>query len=238
MRYPGTLVFALVLAALPACGSTPAPATPDAVPEPSAAEEPAAAEGAPAGDAAEPAGQAAAAPEGAAPSEAEDLARDFVKKGGRRIGYSASKKSFAYPLEQRRADGFRLDVIFTDEEGRKKDVLQICDFVECAEKLDELAKALIPKLASRLEGDGYVAIRGIGWPSGRDELEVGTLGMKLRYSNGRLEALREGKPAVTLGQVKSQELLAVFVIPDVKRLGVFAKSGGSAVQDFHVVKLP
>jgi hypothetical protein len=179
----------------------------------------------------------------AAPPETEGLARDFLKSGGRRIGYSATKQSFAYPFEQRGEEGFRLEVHFTDEEGRQKDMMKVCDFSECSEKLDEIAKVLVPKLAGRLEADGYASIRGLGWPSGRDELEVGTLGMKLKYTNGRLEGLREGKPAASLGQVgtRKPELLAIFVIPDVKRLGVFAKPSGDAkgvMQEFHVLKLP
>lgn len=248
MLRSSSLVVTLALALIPGCGagSTPPPASPDGPPAeaPEPAKEAAPEEGAEA--AAAPPGEAApAAPEGggaAAPSESESLARDFVKKGGRRIGYSATKKSFAYPFEQRREDGFRLDIYFTDEDGRKRDVMQVCDFAECAERLDELAKEVLPKLASRLEGDGYAAIRGIGWPSGRDELEVGTLGMKLRYANGRLEALREGKPAASLGAVgsRSPELLAIFVIPDSKRLAVFAKPSDAkgVVQELHVVKLP
>lgn len=244
-----TLAAACALALASACGSKPAQ-SPDAVAEP-------AAEQGPAGDApspeAEASGEPAAAPEADAPAAAEggdtlsaseSLARDFIKKGGRRIGYSESKKSFAYPYEQRRADGFRIDIIFTDEEGRKKDILQVCDYSECAERLDELAKTLLPKLSARLSGDGYESVRGIGWPSGRDELEVSTLGMKLRYKGGRLEGLREGKPKVLLGRVgqRSPELLAIFVLPpEAKRLGVFVKPSGDArgvVQEFHVVKLP
>jgi hypothetical protein len=245
MLRSGTLVFPLVLALLAGCGAPPPPSSPDAPPAEAPAPGEEAAPADPSGEAA-PASEAApaeAAPQGAAPSEAEALARDFLKSGGRRVGYSASKKSFAYPFEQRREDGFRLDIVFTDEEGRRKDALEVCDFAACAEKLDEIAKDLLPKLAGRLEGDGYASIRGLGWPSGRDELEVGTLGMKLRYANGRLEALREGKPPASLGPIgaKKPELLAIFVIPDVKRLGVFAKPSGDAkgvVQEFHVVKLP
>jgi hypothetical protein len=233
----------LALTLLVACGSTPPPASPeeplDSAPPAEAPAEPSAQEeGAAAGGSAE-APAAADAPSSAGPaSETEVLARDFLKSGGRRIGYSATKKGFAYPQEQRRPDGFRLDILFTDEDGRKRDVMEVCDFVVCAEGLDEIAKTLVPKLAGKLESDGYVAIRGIGWPSNRDELEVGSLGMKLKLSGGRLEGLREGKPPATLGRVP-QELLAIFVVPDAKRLAIFTKpSSGGMVQEFHVLKLP
>lgn len=243
-----TLPLALLL--LAACGSPPPAETPADAP---AADTPAggdeAAKPEPAGDTAAPAegaaGSTPAPAEQAAPasqSEPEILARDFLKTGGRRIGYSATKKGFAYPLEQRREDGFRLDILFTDEEGRKRDALEVCDYAECVEKLDEITKEMIPKLASRLESDGYVAIRGLGWPSGREEFEVGTLAMKLRYTGGRLEALREGKPAATLGRLtKSPEILAIFPVPEAKRLAILAKPAGDAkgvVQELHVVKLP
>jgi hypothetical protein len=241
----GTLVFPLLLVVLSSCGPAAEPAaspsggsqpleTPTETP-------PAAPAGAETSDApAAPAG-AEAAPPAAAQSESESLARDFLKSGGRRIGYSATKKLFAYPSEQRRADGFRLDIVFAGEDGRQRDVMQVCDFAECAEKLDEIAKNVAPKLSSRLEGDGYVAIRGIGWPSGRDELEVSSLGMKLRYTKGRLERLNEGKPAASIGQIKGADLLAIFVVPDSKLLAVFAKPTGDTtgvVQQFHVFKLP
>ncbi|EYF01537.1 hypothetical protein [Chondromyces apiculatus] len=227
---------------LAACGSPPPAEAPDATPPaeppppaaPAPAEEPA--------PAAEKVPETPAAPAEAAPSDAEVLARDFLKTGGRRIGYSATKKGFAYPLEQRKEDGFRLDILFTDEEGRKRDVMTVCDYAVCVERLDEIAKELLPKLAARLQDDGYASIRGIGWPSGRDELEVNLIGMKLKYTSGRLEGLREGKPPLTLGRLgtKAPELLAVFVVPDVKRLGVLAKpaDGKGVVQELHIVKLP
>lgn len=194
--------------------------------------------------AAEPASPlASAAPEAL---ESEILARDFLKSGGRRIGYSATKKGFAYPLERRQDNGFSLDIQFTGEDGHPRDVMRVCQFGECEERLDEIIKELLPKLAARLEADSYVAVRGIGWPSGRDELEVSSLGMKLRYRKGRLEALREGKPPAFLAGVSTKKLdapalQAIFLIPDSKLLGVSAAPGGDAkglVQDFYVFKLP
>ena len=233
------------LALLVACGAPPPPVAP----EPEPADAAPAAPTAPAPDASEPVAPAepdkAAAPApapAAEPTEAEVLARDFLKTGGRRIGYSATKKGFAYPLEQRREDGFRLDILFTDEQGRKREAMEVCDFSACVERLDEIAKEMLPKLAERLESDGYVGIKGLGWPSGRDELEVNMLGMKLKYTGGRLEGLREGKPHATLGRLgtKAPELLAIFVIPESKLLGVMGKpaDGKGVVQELYVVKLP
>lgn len=233
-----------LLALLAACGSPPPAETPESA---APADKPAEAEQAAPADKPEEAAPAAEKPAEAAPpaaeaSEAEVLARDFLKTGGRRIGYSATKKGWAYPLETRREDGFRLDILFTDEDGRKRDVMEVCDYSECVERLNEIAKEILPKLVARIEGDGYTAIRGLGWPSGREEFEVGILGMKLKYANGQLSGLREGKPAVTLGRLgtKAPEILAIFVVPDSKRLGVLAKpaDGKGVVQELHVVKLP
>lgn len=179
-------------------------------------------------------------------SEAAAMARDFLKTGGRRIGWSAQKKMFAYPAEQRSETGFGLDIQFVGEDGKPRDAMRICQIGECEEHLDELSKELLPKLTSRLENDGYVSIRGIGWPQGRDELEVSSLSMKLQYSKGTLSSLREGKPAARLSiqggkRISADTLLAVFVIPDTKWLPAFAPPGKDAkglTQEFFVFKLP
>jgi|GEM_PF-2722587 hypothetical protein len=195
--------------------------------------------------AAKPAGDAK--PEAEAPaSEAAGLARDFLKTGGRRIGYSASKKLFAYPVERRSEAGFGLDIQFMNADGQPKDAMRICQIGECEEHLDELSKELLPKLTARLEADEFTSLRGIGWPQGRDELEVNSLTMKLKYTKGKIEALREGKPAARLTQAGSKKLdaptlMAVFVVPDSKLLGVFAPPSGDAkglVQEFYIFKLP
>lgn len=198
----------------------------------------------PSGDA-KPAGDAKAEPEAPA-SEAAALARDFLKTGGRRIGYSASKKAFAYPVERRTETGFGLDIQFMAADGQPKDSMRVCQIGECEEHLDELAKELLPKLTSRLEQDEYTSLRGIGWPQGREELEVNSLTMKLKYTKGKIEALREGKPAARLQQagnkkLDAETLFAVFVVPDSKLLGVFAPPSADAkglVQDFYIFKLP
>jgi hypothetical protein len=203
-------------------------------------------EAAPGGDATaatKPAGDAKAE---APASEAAGLARDFLKTGGRRIGYSASKKLFAYPVERRSETGFGLDIQFMNADGSPKDAMRICQIGECEEHLDELSKELLPKLTARLEADEFTSIRGIGWPQGRDELEVNSLTMKLKYTKGKIEALREGKPAARLTQAGSKKLdaptlMAVFVVPDSKLLGVFAAPSGDAkglVQEFYIFKLP
>jgi hypothetical protein len=70
--------------------------------------------------------------------------------------------------------------------------------------------------------------------------------MKLKYTKGKIEALREGKPAARLTQAGTKRLdaptlFAVFVVPDAKLLGVFAPPSGDAkgqVQEFYLFKLP
>jgi hypothetical protein len=191
---------------------------------------------APAGDA--PAGGTASG--GASESDAsgsQALARDLIKAGGRFVGWSATKKSFVHPQQRRSGQSTSLDVVFTDEEGRAKDVMRICQIGECEEGLTELAKEAMPKLTSRLDGEGFVAVRAIGWPQGRDELDVSALGMKLKLAGGTLQGVREGKP-VRIGAVKPK-LLAVFVVPDAKLLGVVTSPDGEVWQQtFSVLKVP
>jgi hypothetical protein len=188
-----------------------------------------------AGDGAAP-DASGASPQGEA-SASHELARDLIKAGGRFVGWSASKKSFVHPQQRRSGPSTSLDVVFTDEEGRAKDVMRICQIGECEERLTELAKEAMPKLTSRLDGEGFVAVRAIGWPQGRDELDVSALGMKLKLAGGTLQGVREGKP-VRIGAVKPK-LLAVFVVPDAKLLGVVTSPDGEVWQQtFSVLKLP
>lgn len=246
MLRPLSLAAPLLLI-LASCGSPPpaeAPTTPPAAPEASA--DPAAS-AAPAA-AAEPA--ASAAPAAAAPeapaSEAATLARELAKSGGRRIGYSATKKAFAHPVERRvPSGGFSLDIQFTGEDGSPRDAMRVCQPGECEDRLDEMLKTFLPKLTERLESDGYTAIRAIGWPGGGDELEVQSLSAKLRYQKGKLTKVIEGKPAAPLAKLGGPRFdsapEAVFVVPGGKLLAVFAKPSGDAkglVQELHVFKLP
>lgn len=263
-KIPRALGGILMVSAFLACGggATPQPENPDskagsekAGPSDSGGSSEAAAAGeAGAGDTA---GKEGSADEGASAkksaeataepgSEAATLARDFLKTGGRRIGYSATKKMFAYPAEQRSETGFGLDIQFVGEDGKPRDAMRICQIGECEEHLDELSKELLPKLTSRLESDGYVSIRGLGWPQGHDELEVNSLSLKLKYSKGNLSVLKEGKPAARLSiqggkRLSADTLLAVFIIPDTKWLPVFAPAGKDAkgqIQEFFLFKLP
>jgi hypothetical protein len=247
------LLAAPLLLILASCGSPPpaeAPTTtPTASPQASADPAPSAAPVA-SGDQAPTAAPAASAAPAAAPeapaSEAATLARDLAKSGGRRIGYSASKKAFVYPVEHRVQNGFSLDIQFTGEDGNPRDAMRICQPGECEDKLDEMLKAFLPKLTERLESEGYTTIRAIGWPGGGDELEIQSLGAKLHYTKGKLTRTLQGKPAAApLTKVGGSRFdsapEAVFVVPGNKLLAVFAKPSGDAkglVQELHVFKLP
>jgi hypothetical protein len=223
---PRTLLAALVLASTSACGpATPAPAAEGAKESPSA--EPAAG--------ASPAEPAAAkpAPAGEA-SPMETLARDLLKSGGRRIAWSASKKRFVVPVEQRADGGRGLNLHFYDDEGNQREILKVCQPGECEDRLDELVKDLLPKLAARLSSEGFEAVSSVGWPSGQDEIEVGTLNAKLRQDKGgRISIVRDKKatPLRAMGGRTKGEISAVYPVSSAKLMGVLAG-------EFSVVKLP
>src|SRR5262245_31303216 len=188
--------------------------------------------------AAAPTGESSAPPPSQT-SESETLASDLLKRGGRRIGWSDTKKGFVHPMRRRTGQSASLDIVFTDEAGRNRDVMRVCQAGECDEHMAELVAQTTPKLSARLDAEGYVAIRAIGWPSGRDELDVDSLGMKLRSKGGRIEAIRQGKPAAALGTVKPPRLLAVFPVPNAKLLGVVSSPEGDPDDEtFSVLRLP
>jgi hypothetical protein len=74
----------------------------------------------------------------------------------------------------------------------------------------------------------------VGWPSGRDEIEVATLEAKLHQDRGRLTLVR-GKKSTPLraqgGRSPKGDISAVYPIPSAKLLGVQAG-------EFYVFKLP
>jgi hypothetical protein len=236
----------LSLALLAACGPAPEAASPPPATTASSAPDEAPSASASAEAAPVATAEPAAKPEdkGAA-SEAETLARDLLKSGGRRIGYSESK-GFVYPIEKRTPASFSLHLFFLSADGQKKEPLQICQLGECEEKLDEAIKVELPKLAQRLSSDGYGAIRGVGWPPGSDELELAGVGLKLKYGSGRLSALRKGKPPASLAQVGGKRLdapslQAVFIVPGGKLLGAYSAPKGDPsgpAEDFYVFKMP
>lgn len=224
-----TLAAAVTLASLAACG----PATPAQTPE--AAKDAPASEPA-ASASAEPAPAEAKAAPAAEPSPAEALARDLVKTGGRRIGWSASKKRFVLPVDFRTDGGRGLDLRFYDDEGAQREILRICQPGECEERLDEIVKEMLPKIAGRLEKEGFEAVSSVGWPSGRDEVEVGALGARLRFEKGRISLVQEKKTIAlrALGGgkgAKSEAPTALYPVPAAKIMGAL---GG----EFFVVKLP
>lgn len=179
-----------------------------------------------------------------AASETETLARDVVKGGGRRIGFSAAKKMFAVPNEKRTETNFGLDVFFYGEDGANRDPIRVCQMGECEEHLSEKLDEVLPKIVQKLDEGQYVSVRGIGWPDGKDELEVSSLGMKLKFKGGRLEGLREGKPAVNFqvagGRLDVSEIKAIYLPTDSKLMGLFGKPSrpNGAVQAFYVLKIP
>ncbi len=229
----------LALASLPACG----PAAPAQTAEAAKEEPHAEASAAPAGEVTKPDGAEPAKPEPAAPSSgstspAESLAHDLFKAGGRRIGWSASKKRFIVPVEVRTSTGRSLDLRVYDDEAQQREIQQVCQLGECEDRLDELAREKLPKLLAFLDQNGFEAVGAIGWPSGRDEIDVGTLGGKLRYEKGRL-SLAVDKKVVPLhpqgGRApRAATISAVYPVPAAKLLGAVFEGD----KEFYVFKLP
>ncbi|MDI1443434.1 hypothetical protein [Polyangium sp. 6x1] len=246
--------LAFVLALLPACGPAKEPVTPEgggesttkeAAPEESKpAEETQAAEAKPAGETPAEAKAPERKPaEAKALSESESLAKEIIKGGGRRIGWSASKKLFVVPMEKRNESTGSLEIHFFGEDGQSRDPMRVCQPGECEEHLDEKVAEVLPKLAQKLEEGQFVAIRSIGWPDNRDELDVSSLSMKLKWSKGKIEGVKEGQKPTPFtaagGKLDISALKAIYIVPDSKLLGVFGTpSKPGFVQTFHVVKMP
>ncbi len=239
MRPTALFTSLATLLTLAACG----PQTPPI--EPSAALGPASAE--PMASAAPSAEPKAAPPEdkpapAAEASPAEALARDLLKSGGRRIGWSAGKKRFVVPIEMRAGGGRGLDLRYYDDDGQQREIQRVCQPGECEQNLDELVKELIPKLAARLGSEGYEAVSAVGWPSGREEMDIESINLKLRFERGKLSAVREKKPATPLRSLggrspKGDSLSALYPVPAQKLLGAFAQ-GDKVAYEFYVFKLP
>jgi hypothetical protein len=230
----------LALALLASCG----PATPAQAPEP--AKEAPSAEPAKEASTAEPAPPevhaTVPAADGvgdlhnikpAADSLADSLARDLVKAGGRRIAFSASKKRFFVPVDQRAGDGRGLNLYLYDDEGGQREIVKVCQPGECEERLDEIVKDLLPKLSARLSSEGFEPVSAVGWPSGRDEIDVATLQIRLHQDRGRLSVVngKKSTPLRALGHAPTGEISAVYPVPSAKLLAV--QAGG-----FFLFKLP
>jgi hypothetical protein len=226
------MIFAtLLLAAIPACGPSSPAQSPEAAKETPSAEPEASKEAPSAASSAPEASKPKAAPE-AEGSPVEGLARDLLKAGGRRIGWSASKKRFVVPVDFRTDGGRGLDLRFYDDDGAQREVMRVCQPGECEERLDEMVKDLLPKLSARLDKEGFESVASVGWPSGRDEIDVGTLQAKLRQDKGKLSIVREKKTTPLRGSRSGKgDVTAVYPVPAAKLLGVIAG-------DFFVVKLP
>jgi hypothetical protein len=94
-----------------------------------------------------------------------------------------------------------------------------------------MIKDLMPKLSARLDKEGFESVASVGWPSGRDEIDVGTLQAKLRQDKGKISIVREKKTTPLRGRSGKGDVTAVYPVPSAKLLGAVAG-------EFFVVKLP
>ncbi len=174
----------------------------------------------------------AAAPSSGSTSPAESLAHDLFKTGGRRIGWSAAKKRFIVPVEVRTSTGRSLDLRVNDDEPQQRENQQVCQLGVCEDRLDELAREKLPKLVAFLEQNGLEAVGAIEQTSMRDEIDVGTLGGKLRYEKGRLSLALEKKVAALRPQggrsPRSATISAVYPVPAAKPRRVCSRATRSS----------
>ena len=141
--------------------------------------------------------------------------------------------------DQRRIDAYEILAEFfirliQEVQRQQREILRVCQPGECEESLDEKAKELLPKLAARLGSEGYEPVSSVGWPEGRDEVEVGALQAKLHQDKGRLSLVREKKstPLRALGGRSPRgEITAVYPVLSAKLIGLLAG-------EFFVFKLP
>lgn len=228
----------LVALALAACGggespsNTPPPAASSAAPAPHDPPPDASAS-------AKPVDPPPPPPDKTKPSE--QLARDMIRTG-RKIAYSATKKSIAYQVRWSVAgSGFGVRIAFAGEDGKETGNQVVCQPQDCDQSLDEKLDAESKKLGEKLEADGYVSVASNGWAASLDELEIASQGLKLAWTKDKIE-LVEDKKRKSLGTftVKKPDTAhpaAVFVIKEASLLVVdFALSGDK--HELKVFKLP
>lgn len=219
----------------PVAGPTPAPLAEPAPPANAHSETPLAAPEAP-------------ATPPASPSDTADLAGHLAKGSPQAMGYSPTQKAFVFPVQrlvdQVGRNGFVLDVQFVGEDGKSRYTLHVCSLRDCEEQAFDLGKNVRPKLAARLDKEGYMALEGVAWPSRAEEVTISSLGVKLRYANGSLSVVREGKPAVALTPLGGKRLgvapHSVFPVPDSPLLAVIATLGDERemYQGLYVFRIP
>lgn len=166
----------------------------------------------------------------------EQLARDMIKTG-RKIGWSSSKRAFAYGMPWTAGPGRGFRIEFQTEDG-KIEMHEVCKPGECEQTLDEDMAREIPNIAAKLGAGDYQAVWGNGWAPGQPELELTSAGLKLSFDKGRL-SLVDGKNKKPLGSAPGKSApVAVFVVKDAKVLVVDFSPDGGPTHEFRSFKLP
>jgi hypothetical protein len=233
----------LVALALPlGCGPSrrTAPAETSATPVASAAPAPerdagpgdagaASGDGGRAGDAGSEAGVSDAGPLDAGVSDAGDapdtvdpvrLARDLLRREGT-LAYASSTSTFAYLLshtEEGNGTGLTFHLARAGDE-KPFETLTVCEAWECEETRGARTKALVPKVADRLRGKGYVLLTPVRWPEGRGRMTIASPALELRWQRDHLVAARQGEETVSFPAVRhlpqhKPSPAAVWAVPD------------------------
>lgn len=233
----------LLAVGLVACGASKSPsdeAGPDDAPPPSRSAE-VAPDGAAGDSGAAAGGDATAKPEtkpdsGGERPPMEQLARDMIKTG-RKIGWSASKRVFAYGMPWSAGPGRGMRVDFQAEDG-KIETHEVCKPGECEQSMDDDMARELPAIAAKLGAGDFQPVWGNGWAPDQPELELRSAGLKLAFDKGRL-SLVDGKSKKALGSAPGKSApLAVFVVKDAKVLIVDFSPDGGASHEFKLFKLP
>ncbi|WP_437817531.1 hypothetical protein [Sorangium sp. So ce1078] len=164
------------------------------------------------------------------------------------VAYSASRRRFAFRhVQDHSQGGYREEILFTDEDGKKRDTMVIVDTQWCQtanfDGCDERIYTSRRRLSTRLQADGYVSLRRCDtWQPYSSEGPVPGLGMGLRYEKDRLLWMREGKPPLQLGYVGRgvpDVPAGVCLVPEARRIVAVGQRGKEGVaRGPYFFKLP
>jgi hypothetical protein len=167
----------------------------------------------------EPAPPSTAAEEDGDTKAATQLATDLLGNG-EPIAYSPPTSTFVYLLKRlEEGNGEGQNISFARAGEKPYEDLPVCEPWECEHEREARVEALVPALAARLRGKGYVLLTPLPWPSDADRIALAVPGVTLRWQKDHLIVMRAGKAPVALDRVAfnpphTAHPEAVAVVPD------------------------